>query len=71
MNVSGNTPLDEVRTGLRFDDGHDTDDYEDIQLKPGTIQGTQVIVYSVNGSLVYSAQRNSIVQYLSTALILA
>ena len=35
MNVSGNTPLDEVRAGLNF---NDADDHEDIQLKPGMIQ---------------------------------
>jgi len=35
MNVSGNTPLDEVRAGLNF---NDADEHEDIQLKPGMIQ---------------------------------
>ena len=47
MNVSGNTPLDEVRAGLNF---NDADDHEDIQLKPGMIQVGRLVGRSARPS---------------------
>ena len=50
MNVSGNTPLEEVRKGINFDgEALDEAEAESIMLKPGTIGAAKPPVAQMAG----------------------